>query len=33
MCDVIDNMGDEATIQSVKEKVLEICGRFPVYGN
>ncbi|MFP4606552.1 MAG: serine hydroxymethyltransferase [Thiohalospira sp.] len=33
MCDVIDNMGDEATIQSVKEKVLEICRRFPVYGN
>ncbi|MGM0412484.1 MAG: serine hydroxymethyltransferase [Pseudomonadota bacterium] len=33
MCDVMDNMDDESTIQSVKEKVLEICGRFPVYGN
>jgi glycine hydroxymethyltransferase len=32
MCDVIDARGDAATIERVKNSVLEICARFPVYG-
>ncbi|WP_312586049.1 serine hydroxymethyltransferase [Atlantibacter sp.] len=31
MCDVLDNINDEATIERVKQKVLDICARFPVY--
>jgi glycine hydroxymethyltransferase len=31
MCDVLDNINDEAVIERVKGKVLEICARFPVY--
>ena len=31
MCDVIESRGDEATIAQVKEKVLDLCKRFPVY--
>ncbi|MBN3042562.1 serine hydroxymethyltransferase [Pectobacterium brasiliense] len=31
ICDVLDNINDEATIERVKQKVLEICTRFPVY--
>ncbi|OCG12999.1 serine hydroxymethyltransferase [Gilliamella sp. wkB292] len=31
MCDVLDNIDDEQTIQAVKEKVLAICKRLPVY--
>ena len=31
MCDVLDSMGDEATVNRVKEHVLDICKRFPVY--
>lgn len=32
ICDVLDNMGDEAVIETVKAKALELCHRFPVYG-
>lgn len=32
MCDVLDNINDEATIERVKNNVLEICAKFPVYG-
>ena len=32
MCDVLDNIEDEAVIAAVKAKVLELCSRFPVYG-
>ncbi len=32
ICDVLDNMGDEAVIEAVKAKALELCRRFPVYG-
>ncbi len=32
MCDLIDARGDQAVIDSVKARVLEVCGRFPVYG-
>ncbi|MEK9785304.1 MAG: serine hydroxymethyltransferase [Gammaproteobacteria bacterium] len=31
ICDILDNMGDESVIESVKGKVLEVCSRFPVY--
>ena len=31
MCDVIDGRGDEAVIDAVRQKVLELCARFPVY--
>ena len=32
MCDVLDNIGDTSVQQQVKQKVLDICKRFPVYG-
>ena len=32
MCDVLDNIEDETAIAEVKQKVLELCSRFPVYG-
>ncbi len=31
MCDLIDARGDQARIDEVKAKVLDLCGRFPVY--
>ncbi|WP_116473799.1 serine hydroxymethyltransferase [Zobellella maritima] len=31
ICDVLDDINDEATIARVKEQVLEICARKPVY--
>ncbi|QBB12977.1 serine hydroxymethyltransferase [Edwardsiella piscicida] len=31
MCDVLDNIHDEATIADTKQKVLAICERLPVY--
>ena len=31
ICDVLDNMGDDATIQRVKSEVVELCEAFPVY--
>jgi glycine hydroxymethyltransferase len=31
ICDVLDNINDDATIARVKEQVLEICRRHPVY--
>jgi glycine hydroxymethyltransferase len=31
MCDVLDNIEDEAVIADVKKKVVELCSRFPVY--
>jgi glycine hydroxymethyltransferase len=32
IADVLDGMGDEAVVERVRGAVLEICGRFPVYG-
>ncbi len=29
--DVLDNMGDETVVGAVKDKVLDICSRYPVY--
>ncbi|SQI38987.1 Pyridoxal-phosphate-dependent serine hydroxymethyltransferase [Providencia alcalifaciens] len=31
MCDILDNLNDEATIEAVKQKVLAICKKYPVY--
>lgn len=33
MADVLDNIEDATTIERVKGQVLDICARFPVYGN
>lgn len=32
ICDVLDNINDDATIERVKGQVLDLCRRFPVYG-
>ncbi|QLE84743.1 MULTISPECIES: serine hydroxymethyltransferase [Shewanella] len=32
MCDVLDDISNEATIERVKQQVLELCAKFPVYG-
>ena len=32
IADVLDNLEDETTIRRVRDQVLELCGRFPVYG-
>jgi len=32
ICDVLDNINDETVIERVKQNVLEICARLPVYG-
>lgn len=31
MCDILDNIEDESTIDAVRGKVSELCARFPVY--
>ncbi|CAD6082088.1 serine hydroxymethyltransferase [Escherichia coli] len=31
MCDVLDSINDEAVIERIKGKVLDICSRYPVY--
>jgi len=32
MCDVMENIDDESVITAVREKVSQLCARFPVYG-
>jgi glycine hydroxymethyltransferase len=32
MCDVLDDVENTAVIDAVRSKVLDLCGRFPVYG-
>ena len=32
MCDVMDDVNNQAGIDAVRGKVLDICKRFPVYG-
>ncbi len=32
ICDILDNIENEAVIDQVKSKVLALCERFPVYG-
>ncbi|WP_210395932.1 serine hydroxymethyltransferase [Motiliproteus sediminis] len=31
ICDILDDISNEATIERVKQQVLELCSRFPVY--
>lgn len=31
ICDILDNMGDDSVIDAVREKVLAICAKRPVY--
>ncbi len=31
MCDVIDSRGDQAVIDQVKQKALDVCNKYPVY--
>ena len=31
ICDVLDDHTNEAVIDAVRAKVIELCGRFPVY--
>ncbi|EEQ8452324.1 serine hydroxymethyltransferase [Escherichia coli] len=31
MCDVLDSINDEAVIERIKGKVIDICARYPVY--
>ena len=31
MCDIIDARGDSAVVERVKQQVLDVCKRFPVY--
>lgn len=31
ICDVLDNINDEAVIERIKKQVLDICTRYPVY--
>ena len=33
ICQIIDNVEDEATIERVKGEVVDLCNRFPVYRN
>jgi len=32
MCDVIDSRGDQAVIERIRARVLDLCRKFPVYG-
>jgi glycine hydroxymethyltransferase len=32
MCDILDDVENQQTIAEVKDKVLDLCRRFPVYG-
>ncbi len=31
ICDVLDTMGDESVVDRVRDQVLDLCSRFPVY--
>lgn len=33
VCDILDDIHNEQMIAGVQEKVIDICARFPVYGN
>ena len=33
MCDILDDMDNPGVIEAVREKVLSLCKRFPVYGD
>jgi glycine hydroxymethyltransferase len=31
IADILDHMGDEATVERVRSEVVALCRRFPVY--
>ena len=31
ICDILDNMGDDAVIERVQSEVVALCEKFPVY--
>ena len=33
ICDVLDNLGDESVEEEVRNRVIELCGRFPLYAD
>jgi glycine hydroxymethyltransferase len=33
MCDVLDDIGNDNMIETVRQRVVELCRRFPVYGD
>ncbi len=33
ICDVLDNLGDQAVEEEVRNQVIELCGRFPLYAD
>jgi glycine hydroxymethyltransferase len=33
MCDIIDDLGNQGVQERVRGQVLDLCGRFPVYGD
>jgi glycine hydroxymethyltransferase len=33
MCDILDDVNNQQIIDDVKQKVLDLCGRFPVYAD
>ncbi|MFV2056914.1 MAG: serine hydroxymethyltransferase [Thiohalomonadales bacterium] len=33
ICDVLENIHDEATLDRVKQQVITLCEKYPVYGN
>ena len=32
MCDVLDDIGNDNMIETVRRRVLDLCAKFPVYG-
>src|SRR4029078_499594 len=32
ICDILDDLQNEALINRIRDEVLELCGKFPVYG-
>ena len=33
ICDVLDNMGDDSVVDRVREEVIALCSRFPLYSD
>ena len=31
ICDILDHMDDQDQLDKVREQVIDLCGRFPVY--
>jgi len=33
MCDILDDLHNQAEVLRIQKQVIEICGKFPVYRN